>query len=269
LSYRQAGETDRAKEILEGWARECPDEKGVYLQLAELEAQGANYLRVAEYLGREMDRNPAADADWRLSALLALGSTQAASKGAEALKHTPVWQPVYAMLDEFWSPFSRLGEIARNEWVSGEVLKHLLDLPEKIRLRMAAEAHVRAVEIELRDRVFRQYETHVGEHPSLKAAAEQGLRDHRAAKFCEFLVRDGALSLGDMSWILGKVGSIPEPIFKDFRGWLSRSQRRLMQGLGHLERANDFRRPAAHEGLTKSDPVEVIRSCRAAIEALN
>lgn len=269
LSYRQAGETDHAKEILEGWARECPDEKGVYLQLAELEAKGANFSRVAEYLRREMDRNPAADDDWRLSALLALGSTRESSKSADALKRTPLWQPVYTMLEDYWPPFSKLGEITRTEWVSGVVLNHLLDLPEKTRLRMAAEACVRAVEIELRDRIFRRYKTHVAEHASLKAAAEQGLREHRARKFCEFLVRDGNLSLGDMAWILSKIGSIPEPILKDFQAWLSRSQRRSMQNLVHLDRANDFRRPATHEGVMKSDPVEVIQSCKAVIDALN
>ena len=269
LSYRQAGETERAKEALDRWAREFPDEKGVCLQLAELEAQSANYRGVVEYLRKEMDRNPTADEDWRVSALLALGSTQEASKSVDALKGMPLWQPAYTMLENYWSAFSKLGEGAREQWVGGVVLNHLLDLPEKARLRLAAEACARAVEIELRDRIFRQYRKHVGERPALKSAAEQGLGDRRASKFCEFLVRDGSLGLGEMVWILRKSGSIAESIFKEFQGWLSRSQRRLMQSLGQLDPVLVFRSPAIHEGLTKADPAEVIRSCKAAIEALN
>jgi len=269
LSYRHAGETERAKETLDRWAREVPNEKGVYLRLAELEAQSANYQGVVEYLRKEMDRNPTADADWKVSALLALGSTEETSKSVDALKGMPFWQPACTILENYWPAFSKLGEGAREQWVGGVVLNHLLDLPEKTRLRMAAEACARAVEIELRDRIFRQYRKHVAERTALKSAVEQGLGDHRASKFREFLVRDGFLSLGEMVWILRKSGGIAEPIFKEFQGWLSRSQRRLMQNLGQLDPVLVFRSPAVHEGLTKADPVEVIRSCKAAIEALN
>ena len=271
LSYRQAGETERAKEALDRWALEFPDEKGVCLQLAELEAQSANYRGVVEYLHKEMDRNPTADADWRVSALLALGSAQEASKSVDALKGMPLWQPAYTMLENYWPAFPKLGEGAREQWVGGVVSNHLLDLLEKTRLRLAAEACARAAEIELRDRIFRQYQyrKHVGERPALKSAAEQGLGDRRASKFCDFLVRDGSLSLGEMVWVLRKSGSIAEPIFKEFQGWLLRSQRRLMQNLGQLDPVLVFRITAVHEGLTKADPAEVILSCKAAIEALN
>lgn len=269
LSYRQSGETERAKQILERWARECSDEKGIYLQLAELEAQSANYQGVVEYLRREMDRNPEADTDWRLSALLVLGSTQESSKSVDALKGMALWQPAYTMLENYWPPFPKLGEVAREQWVSGLVLNHLVDLPERTRLRMAAEACARAVEIEVRDRIFRQYKLYVSERASLKSAAENGLQDRRVAKFCEFLIRDGSLTLGEMVWILRKSGTVHESIFKEFQGWLLRSQRRLMRSLGQLEPVLVFRSPAVHEGLTKADPVEVIRSCKAAIEALN
>src|SRR5439155_5368357 len=163
LSYRQAKETERAKEILERWARESPGEKGVYLQLAELEAQGANYQGVVEYLRKETDRNPAVDTDWKVSALLALGTTQDASKSIDALKGMPLWQPVYSMLQQYWPPFRKLGESAQEEWACGVLFLHLSDLPERTRLRKAAEACARSLEIELRDRIFRRYRLHVSE----------------------------------------------------------------------------------------------------------
>jgi len=121
LSYRTAGETEHAKDILERWVREFPGEKGVYLQLAELEAQGANYQGVVEYLRKETDRNPAVDTDWKVSALLALGTTQDASKSMDALTGMPLWQPVYSMLQEYWPPFPKLGESAqKHARVTGE-----------------------------------------------------------------------------------------------------------------------------------------------------
>lgn len=166
-------------------------------------------------------------------------------------------------------PKGRLSEPAKEEWACGVMFTRLLDLPEPARLRKAAEACARSVEIELRNRIFRSYKRHVSERPSLKSAAEQGLREKRFAKFCEFLIRDGSLSLGEMAWILRKSGSITEPIFRDFKGWLSRSQRRLMQSLEHLDRVLEFRSPAVHEGLTKTDPMEVVQSCKVVIEALN
>jgi tetratricopeptide (TPR) repeat protein len=268
-SYRQAGETEHAKEILEQWGREFPDEKGIYLQLAELEAQAANYHRIAEYLRKEIDRNPAVEADWKLSALLALGTTQDTSKTLSALKGMPLWQPVYSMLQEYWPPFPTLEESAREEWACGVLFVHLSDLPERTRLRKAAEACARAVEIELRERIFRKYKVHTSERPSVKSTAEEGLRDRRSAKLCEFLVRDGKLALGEMSTILRRRGGNVEPVFRDFQNWLSNSQLRLLRNLEKLEPLLVFRSPAVHEARTETDPGEVIRSCRLIIEALN
>jgi tetratricopeptide (TPR) repeat protein len=268
LSYRQAGETDHAKEILEGWAREFPDEKGVYLQLAELEALGTNYHRIAEYLRKEIEKNPAMEEDWRLSALLVLGATHDTSKTLDVLRDTPLWQPLYSVLAEYWPPFPRLAENAKDEWACGIAFIHLSALPESIRLRKAAEACARAVEIELRDRIFRPYKKHVNERPSLKLMAEQGLRERTSGKFCEFLARDGTVTLGEMARILGRRGGMAEQIFRDFQVWLSGSQRRLMQSLQQLDPILAFRSPAVHEGLTKTDPMEVIRSCKIVMEAL-
>jgi tetratricopeptide (TPR) repeat protein len=268
LSYQQAGETERAKEILERWAREFPDEKGVYLQLAELEAQGTNYHRIAEYLRKEIEKNPAVEEDWKLSALLALGATHDTSKTLDVLRDTPLWQPLYSVLAEYWPPFPGLAENAKDEWACGIAFIYLSALPESMRLRKAAESCARAVEIELRDRIFRPYKQHVNERPSLKSMAEQELRERTSGKFCEFLVRDGSVTLGEMARILGRRGGVAEPIFRDFQAWLSGSQRRLMQSLQQLDPILAFRSPAVHEGLTKTNPMEVIRSCKIVMEAL-
>jgi hypothetical protein len=127
-------------------------------------------------------------------------------------------------------------------------------MPERMRLHKAAIATATAVEIELRERVFRRYRAHVGERPALERTAREGLREHRSGKFCQFLVQDGDLTLGEMETVLKISNRAPEPIFRDFRGWLSRSQHRLTQRLDKLETFKEFRNPAVHEGRTGMDP---------------
>jgi tetratricopeptide (TPR) repeat protein len=269
LSYRQAGETERAKEILEQWAREFPGEKGIYLQLAELEARSANYHRIDECLRKEIERNPAVEEDWKLSALLALATTRDSSRALDALKDTPLWRPVYTTLQEHWKPFRKLGETTREQWVSGLVLNHLPDLPEKTRLRMAAESCARAVEIELRDRVFRRFKEHVVEHASVKTKAENGLGYQPSSRLCQFLVRDGDMTLGEMVKILKICRRDEEPILRDLQNWISRMQGQLTRNLADVERVVAFRNRAIHENRIESNPADIMLSCRTIIEALN
>jgi hypothetical protein len=80
LSYQKANESARAKEILGRWSREFPNETGVNIQLAELEARDSNNAAAIEYLRKEIDLNPAADNDWKLTLLLTLGETQDTSQ---------------------------------------------------------------------------------------------------------------------------------------------------------------------------------------------
>jgi len=271
LSYRQAGETERAKQILQRWAREFPGEKGVYLQLAELEARGADYQAVVEYLRKEMDRNPAVDTDWKLSALLALGTTQDTSEAIknELKDNSDLWNPICSMLSEYWRPFSKLSEKGREKWVFATVLATSSGLPERTRMNEAAVACVGAVEIELRDRVFRKYKEHVSERPSLIRAAEDGLRFPRSGRLCQFLVRDGDLTLGEMATILKMRARDDEPTLRDFQSWISRTPLRLMKHLDSLEGVVSFRNPAVHENRIELNPKQIIQSCRAIIEALN
>ena len=73
-SYRLAGETEKAKDALEQCAGEFPAAKGIYKELAAIQAQAADYRSAYESLDKERDRNPAFGEDWMVSTLLALGA---------------------------------------------------------------------------------------------------------------------------------------------------------------------------------------------------
>jgi len=218
-----------------------------------------------------MERNPAVDTDWKLSALLALGATQDTSEAIknELKENSDLWNPVCSMLSEYWAPFSKLGEKGREKWTFGMVLASSSGLPERMRLNEAAVACIGAVEIEFRDRVFSKYREHVLGHGSLKTTAESGLRNPRSSKLCQFLVHDGSLTLGEMAVILKVCGRDDEPVLRDLRNWISRTQSRVMKNLDNLQALVAFRNPAVHENRIEVNPKQIIQSCRTIIEALN
>lgn len=269
LSHRLAGEAELAKAILEQWAKEFPEEKGVYMQLAELESQAGNYQRASEYLRNEIERNPAVDSDWKLSALLALGATQDTSEAIkkELKGNSALWRPISSILSAYWEPFSGLGESAREEWTYGALLFCSQDLPEGTRLKKAAIAFATAVEIELRNRVFQRYREHIQERPAVKRTAEEGKRESNSLIFSSFLAGDGTLTLGQMSNIL-KMRGENEPVFGDFRRWVLNSQHALMQHLEYLQPVVAFRNPAIHENRAEEDPSGIIQCCRRIVDVL-
>src|SRR5207247_1328506 len=64
---RLAGQASKARETLEACLREFPHEKGIHLEMAELEAQEANLHEVINELRKEIDTNPDIDRDWKIS----------------------------------------------------------------------------------------------------------------------------------------------------------------------------------------------------------
>lgn len=172
------------------------------------------------------------------------------------------------MLQEYWLPFAKLDEKAREEWLCGALFPSLLDIPEGLRRHKAAVACTTAVEIELRERVFRKYREYLLERPSLKQNANNGLRDQRSLRFCQFLVADGHLTLGDMATVLRKFIRSDQPVFRDFTMWLNRSHLRLIRDIDNLGPVTAFRNPAIHENRTEAVPETVIKCCRSILEAL-
>jgi len=271
--YRAGGELQEAINTLEQWAQDFPEEKGIYLQVAELKAEMGDFDSVLIAIRNEEERNPEADRDWRVTSLLALGDTRDVSrKLLSALKSDEeVYYSTVALLREYWPAYATLSAKAQEEWTAGSLLWNCL--PGKPMrntwLRKAALCYASAAEIELRARFFTPFRDRVRRAPELLTIAQQGRTDKDAGIFCQFIVSgNGSLTLLQMASILGECNRPQKPILKEFKAWLGPAHPVLAKQVPALREIGAFRNPGTHEATSTTTMERVPEWCRSVIEAL-
>lgn len=269
--YRHAEETAKVITTLEQFAEEYRDEKGVYLQIAELQAQQSNYDRILQSIRREQDRSPDVDQDWRISSLIALGESHDVSRAiVSALKSDQiVYHATTSLLSTYWPAFDRLGSEAREEWIAGTLFwNNLPGVPMRdVLLRKGALAFATAVEIELRVRVFEGFRTSIETQPELRQTEEPGRPDD-AQRLRKFVLKRGTLTLLQMASIVNQNGRQRKGILGQFDFWLTRRYPKLALQIKLLLDIGNFRNSASHDAKSKATLKTVPQWCRTIIEIL-
>jgi hypothetical protein len=165
---------------------------------------------------KEVGLRPEAEQEPGYKLALALGAIAAENLDLdrvtrETLKSRPELEKLLNLLwSDVWRTYDKMSEEARGIWrfASVQTYYNASDLPTLApRYRQTgAEKFAKAVEIELRTRVFEKFKTEIKGNDRLKVTAEQSRKDQRAGPFAEFLVKKGKLTLGQMKALLSEAG---------------------------------------------------------------
>ncbi len=279
ISYTRAEEFKKAIDRYERLLVEVPEEKGVYLRIAELYAKQDNIEAASKALRKEFDQDTSADNDWRLSTILKFGEvlTDANAqddKLKEFFRSNPErTQFAELLLREYWPSFGNLTELTRQEWCIGTTLLHSRWKEPSfshVYLRKAAGAFATAVEVELKSRIFARFRE---KFQSTKDAVT--LLERRPAKdelkvLYRYLRRDDRITLGQMCDVMFLCRKPQEEILKWFSAMLQEMGISVDKLLKLLPRVVRFRNPAIHPGLsaTEDEWLGASKLCRDLLEAL-
>ncbi len=275
LSYETAEDSGAAKDALLREIQEYPKERDLRLRMAQLESREARHDEAAEWVRRELEIAPEADADWRLSTVLALAETK---RSLETLKRAvpQLCEGIQCGLERFWLPFQKLHPKAAEACVEGEVnaalSRHLEIFPRKY-ARDAAKDWAVAVEVQLRETLFIDFRGVVGRNDGLRTIAEKGaVKGCKTEIFANFLLGKSRLALGQMHRVLYECNSARpgEEIHYELRQWLRNEHPRLdvREAARVLQGINDFRNPVTHREGKEGDPEGAIRLCRNFLETI-
>lgn len=270
VSHERAGDAAGARAALAREIREYPNDKGLWIRMAELEAKDAHYTEAAECIRKEMELGPDVDKDWRLSLVLAVVETQGSLR--ELRRTVPqLCTGIQWGLERFWPTFRKLNPRAADACIEAEVDAALSQdkelFPEKF-AKDAASNWAAAVEVELREELFYPFREILG----MRGLAEQSSRSgSKSVMLGKFLLNQGPLSFGQMVYVLRECLSSTsgDALFKKMREWLGREYPSLdIEAVRCLEKIVDFRNPRIHREADKGSPEETMRLCRSMLEQI-
>ena len=279
LSYLQAGEPQRAIEVLEECAQRFPGQ-GHHLRKAEIQAKEADYEGAKKSIRKEFENNPDLDRDWKLSALLGLAETrQNLQSYVDRFldKHPDVPELTGCLLQTYWSHFLNLGDQARKEWKAGILFMYYFpSVMPQLRdqwYEKGAAGFAKAVELELMSKIFSAFRDAVRNDPELQELSLNGKENKQSRLFCRYLVGDtNSLSLGQMSHVLHDCKTANKPILPILHRFHIHAIEKfpvLMKNLWQLDKILSFRNPAAHGSLPMEDAEKAHKLCQDIVNSMN
>jgi tetratricopeptide (TPR) repeat protein len=282
--YELAERPERAESLLKACLDELPKSKGVWLKLARLHTQPphTDYKAAYEALRQELEADPDAGEDVRMSVALTLGAI--GSEG-HALKQA-VEQYVDRNPQQFdltkslvranWPGFASLSEQAQVEWA--EASWELWGLATQVQTqptgiyRMAAQTFGLAVECELRERLYLPFREQIKRLPHVMNSAKEGLKDEATRELCRFLIDDRHLTLGPMLNAIDASRCRPRLEFlKELSRYLEKDFANLVKNFPLLKwkRLNQLYNSSKHElGGLKTEAEEMHSLCRRFLSCL-
>ena len=276
LSYLQAGEPQRAIEVLEECAQRFPGQ-GHHLRKAEIQAKEADYEGAKESIRKEFTNNPDLDRDWKLSALLGLAETrQNLQSYVDRFldKHPDVPELTGRLLKTYWSHFQNLGDQAREEWKASILFMYYFpSVMPQLRdqwYEKGTAGFAKAVELELMSKIFSAFRDAVRNDSELKELSLTGKENKQSRLFCRYLVGDtNSLSLGQMSRVLHDCKTANKSILHRFHKHANEKFPVLMKNLWQLDKILSFRNPAAHGSLPMEDAEKAHKLCQKIVNSMN
>jgi tetratricopeptide (TPR) repeat protein len=276
--YQRAGDVGEAKLFLEKCLAKYPDAPGLYLQMAELCAQEADYLSAYDCLRKEVEVNPEAETDLGIRLGLALGYNSTGEKDILAVveKHLSsnpsLMEQLESVVEVHWPTFANLSDLARDSWACGTYMMLLPHADPKARQnfrRGAAAKFAVAVEIEMRSRVFSKFQHSIQRNPGLTKL--DGLVDEDKkllTPFADFLLGKRPFGLGEMIKVLDIAQKLDKPLCNEFNAWVNREFPGLTGQRSKLYQIRDFRNPEIHGDPSSADPQRCPDLCRRVLDSL-
>jgi tetratricopeptide (TPR) repeat protein len=272
-----AGKPDKAEAVYQRWASEYANDPQVHLHLAEFFAQEADYEKAYRALRKAVDLKPELEQELPYKVALPLGAIAAEYLDLdkitrEAIKeHPEVEKLLDLLLRDVWSTYSKLRLESRQVWLFASIQTYYSPsiqpgLASQFR-QAGAQEFAKAVEIELRHRVFEAFRTETSKDVNVRALAEQARTDLRAKLFAEFLLARGKLTLGQMAFILREGRAGKDKLFMLLGEWVNQHFPGLDDAqLVSLKKIYELRNLESHE----SKPLnvdEVPNLCRGFLDA--
>ena len=271
-SYQLAGATEKAMDALKQCAGEFPAAKGIYKELAAIQAQAADYRSAYESLDKERDRNPAFGEDWMVSTLLALGavgrdSEQIATNVARYLNSNPqLYEGVKSLVKAHWRSLGDLTPEAQEKWIYGSSIIFSYSVEERLHRLQEQAAAIQfgtAVELELKSRVLEQFRNYASQSSDLCSLVGEKSSWGKDWPFCQFLVSQKPMTLGEMHRVLKDCRNSRRDVLRKFNLWVRENQPPLLKNLWVLGKIRYVHNSAKHgESISKEDAVRMPALCR-------
>ena len=273
-SYQLAGETEKAKDTLKRCADEFPSAAGIYKELAEIQAQAADYRSAYESLTEESERDPAFGEDWFVSTLLALGSVgrdseQIATRVERHLSSNPQHsENLKSLLNAHWPSMDTLTPEAQGKWICGSCLILILPVEERLHRLLAQEAAIpfgMAVELELKSTVFGKFRDCVSRSSDLRSLVGKKSSWGKDAPFYQFLVSQKPMTLGQMHYVLKTSRNSERDVLRKFNRWVRMNRRPLLKDKIRLalgEICGIHNRAKHGESISKENAAKMPDLCR-------
>ena len=280
-SYQLEGETEKAKDTLKRCVDEHPTAKGIYKELAKLQAQATHFREACESLTKECERDPTFGEDWLVSTLLALGSIgrdseQIATRVERHLSSNPqLSDGLKSLLNAHWRSLGDLTPESQWKWICGCYM--ILNPPvDKLLHRQLSQASVTqfgtAVELELKSMVFGKFRDYVSRSPDLRSLVKNKSYWREDERFFKFLASQEPIKmpLGHMGYRAFKDSNKSRrDILREFSRWVRQNRPSLLKNLWVLEKICDIHNRAKHDrSISEEDARRVPHLCRKFLSAL-
>jgi tetratricopeptide (TPR) repeat protein len=277
-SHALAGESARAEAVYRQWEQEYEKDQRAYRDHVELLRQQTKYVEAYEPFRKGVDLKLETEQEPAEKLARALGEIAVEQLdldrfALQALENHPeVERLLDQVLLDLWHTYSKMGDKTRKIWRLATVLTNYLPsyqptIERELR-QIGAATFAKAVEIELRQRVFEGFRNDICGNTAVTAAAEQVKKEDEASRLAEFLVRKGKLTLGEMAFILRKAKVGKDELFKYFGKWISQHFPRIDDDrLKDLEKIRIPRNQESHTAASL-DVTWVPELCRRFLDAL-
>ena len=267
-AHELAGDLPAALHTLEALHERFPDEKGVFREMARMEAREKHYEAACELLFEEYEQNPS-DQDWLTElALVRRGEDwgQLLDQVHERIDPTDR-RVMETTLATYWPTFNRLSESGRREWLAGT---WLLNGGGRIEgtAQAGAAGLVSVVEHELKTRIFGPYREDFRRREQRCDLPED--RAHLSA-LKRFLTSLRWPGLGTLFQLLQE--STQDDHLRDLANWIRRFNPQLLQDVLTLDtrkitRLGDDRRHRIWRSISLAEAQEGADECRKVLDAL-
>lgn len=281
ISYRRAEQTEKALEVCKLWGDEFPKTTLSLRLKGELLVDLTRYDEACKCYRKLIDLDPKFEQEPGIRASIALhGLSEIAETEKAKLKEMPEYQLASSLLENYWRPFARMSQSAKEEWVLATLLRLQWSSdssPLKIRGPAKADlSYATAVELELARKVFKPYRDFALENKEVRELATQVSKEDKelqviaAISLRKTKFDKQSPTLGQMAFIIDNAQKkqSKHALWKVVHDWLAANYPSLFGLTSKLWELNEFRNKPAHGILPDSPPQGIPDVARVIIESL-